>query len=218
MHNAHIRLVERHSGGTVEVAVMRGDVDEARFWHQRIQPAIRQEAARPDRNWNWPRMVKFYAEADRQLGREPVFLQILAESAAGEPIPVAQILISLGYPFVPDPQNQCGFLWFLARAPKAMLVHYGIPTDIKVMRPLIDVGIQESFNAEHQGRILLHAARTGNDTADRKLFDAYLNEAKLKNYSAFSMRFLLSRRNDGRIFYADELLAVALSKDLDYLR
>ena len=238
-----VREIETKGGRRLPVLISEAGAEGARYWHQRVQPHIINAESRQgngendaeaqsnthgntqgnnrlDRHWNWPGLYQWTMLLERLNKRRVVLLQMNVELADGDAFPVGQVLLSDGYPFIRNPRKPSVFLWFLAGAPRGALQEAGLPVDLKLMRPLIDVAIQFSFMSGYEGRISLHAARSGNQEGDEKLYNQYGHiglKPHLGKLGRF-IRFVTLRQNDGRYFYADEQKALDLSQKLDYLR
>jgi hypothetical protein len=215
----HLRFVELRSGGQTPVVVTEGTLEDARYWHQTVQPFVADTTgARLDRKWHWPRLLSWTSALERMAGRNAVFFQLNAQTPTGEAFPLGQVLLSDGYPFFPDQRQASVFLWYLASAPPSALSAYALPSDLKLMRPLVDIGIQFSIQRGYAGRLTLHAAASGDSTADRNLCDKYEKGVGLAPYGRPAWLVSLFRPNDGRYYYADEARALYLSNRLNHLR
>ena len=230
-----VREIETKGGRRIPVLVSEAGAEGARYWHQRVQPHIingesrqgkgenegdAQGYNRLDRHWNWPGLYQWTMLLERLNKRRVVLLQMNVKLADGNAFPVGQVLLSDGYPFIRNPRKPSVFLWFLAGAPQGALQEAGLPVDLKLMRPLVDIAIQFSFMSGYEGRISLHAARSGNQEGDQKLYNQYGHiglKPHLGKLGRF-IRFVTLRQNDGRYFYTDEQKALDLSQQLDYLR
>jgi hypothetical protein len=213
----HISKLEVKSGGFVDAIVTEGTAESALYWHQQVQAPHIAGTARVDRNWNWPRLMTWTSLLEKLLGRRAVFFQLNCAAATGSAFPVGQILVSDGYPFLSDHHKRCIFLWYLAGAPADALKTHGLPTALKLMRPLVDIAIQFSVQRGYGGRLALHAASNKNAADDKALCEKYEKGCKLIPFSA-AKRLSGARKNDGRYFYAHEQRALEVSSDLDYLR
>ena len=212
----YVQRLERRSGGFVDAVVSEGTQADARYWHHEVKSYI--APRRLDSKWNWPRMVPWYQLIERIRNRHAVFLKVSSATSSGHAFPIGQLLLSDGYPFFPDARNErCVLLLYLAAAPAAALSAHGLPTDLKIMRPLVDTAIQFSFDRGYDGRMTLHAAKGAGGQQDRDLYDKYKTGCKLKSFRK-GRKVALVRPNDGRYFYVDEGLAVQLTADLNYLR
>lgn len=150
------------------------------------------------------------------MGRNIAFFQINVATPAGNAFPVGQVLVSDGYAFFPGRDEPSIFLWYLAAAPLTALHYHKIPHDFKLLRVLVDVAIQFSFQRGYDGRLTLHAASSGIAAEDKTLYDKYCAIGLTPYALHLPIRFV--RRNDGRYFYADKSCANRLSKVLDPLR
>ncbi len=220
MPGKHINRLETRSGTFIDAIIIEGGLDEARYWHQNVQrPYIASSPNfRLDRNWNWPRLVRWLNTVELLAGRNTAFFQINVNTSLGSAFPVGQIFVSDGYPFFPDQRQPSIFLWFLAAAPADALRAGGLPDDLKLMRPLVDAAIQFSFQRGYDGRLTLHAAASGDRRNDIDLYTKYEKGVALIPYGKRSFLISWLRRNDGRYFYADEKCALDLTAKLDYLR
>lgn len=220
MLGKHIAHLESRSGAIIDAVVIEGGLAEALYWHQNVHlPYIAKSPDfRLDRNWNWPRLVRWFNILERLLGRNTAFFQINVKDTLGFAFPAGQVFVSDGFPFFPGQRQESIFLWFLAAPPTTALLAQGLPADLKLMRPLVDVAIQFSFQRGYLGRLTLHAAASGNQANDQELFDKYEKGVGLIPYQNPSPSISPSRRNDGRYFYADEKRALDLTARLDYLR
>ena len=107
-----------------------GTAKDAIYWHQNIQAPYIADSGRLDREWNWPRLVTWTPILEKVLLRNSVFLQISCATPKGLAFPVGQILVSDGYPFLPNHTQPSVFLWYLAGAPEAALAARGLPKDL----------------------------------------------------------------------------------------
>lgn len=217
MPGKYIRRLARKSGTFVDTVVAEGMRSDAVFWHTNVQLPFIAGTGRLDRHWNWPRLVTWTPILEKTLLRNSVYLQLSCQKPDGRAFPVGQVLISDGYPFLLDHAKPSIFLWYLAGAPETALEANHLPKDLKLMRPLVDIAIQFSFQRGYDGRLSLHAAAGGGRAADRDLLQKYGKGCKLIPLGR-SGRVSPVRKNDGRYFYADPQRAVELSADLDYLR
>ena len=147
------------------------------------------------------------------MGRTAMYLQLLVRGN-GQMVPIAQMILSAGYPFLADKTLRSVYLWYLAATPESYLSNFRIP-EVRVLPYLLDTAIQVSFQLGFEGRICLHAAFSGTNY-DAALFSKYV-QAGLTPLPA-NMPLRLTKRNDGRYFICDNREALALSSKLDYLR
>ncbi len=215
MPGTHITRLPTTSGGLIDAKVVEGGREEARRWHNVIQPLIA-TTDRLDRHWNWPRLVDNFGLLERLALRNTAYLQINVADPNGNAVPVGQVFVSDGFPYFPRHREPCVFLWYLAAAPAAALRANQVPSDLKLLRPLIDLALQFSFQRGYLGRLTLHAATSGDRAKDDVLCAKY---EKARLIPIKKSRFVSwFRRNDGRYFHADEQRALDLSEKLDNLR
>ena len=201
----YVRQVESRAGGRVPVVVTEGSQEDARYWHQTVQPYIVSATEfRLDEKWHWPRLLSWTRVLEFFAGRNAVFFQLNAPTSGGDAFPLGQVLLADGYPFFPDPPKRSVFLWYLTGAPAEALRAFGLPTDLKLMRALVDIGIQFSGQRGYAGRLTLNAAASGNQSADRALYEKYERGVGLTPYAHTAPAVSFVRPNDGRYFYADE--------------
>jgi len=214
----HVQNLQTLAGGLIPAIVTEGDLRDAVYWHQTIHlPFIATSPTfRLDRQWNWPTLVSWTYIIEKIMGRNTAFFQINVATPAGNALPVGQVLVSDGFPFFPGLGEPSIFLWYLAAAPLAALRYHKIPHDFKLLRALVDVAIQFSFQRGYDGRLTLHAASGGVAAEDQNLYDKYYAIGLIPYALHLPIRFV--RRNDGRYFYADQSCANRLSKVLDPLR
>lgn len=220
MSGDFIKRLGQPAGTQIAVTIVEGGLREARRWHHDVHlPFISKDPTRLDRSWNWPRKVAWTSALERASGRRSIFLQLNVPSAGGDAFPVGQILVSDGFPYFPrPPSGDCVFLWYLAGAPDSALRRLGLPTDLRLMRSLVDTAIQFSLLRGYDGRVALHAAKPGDPTVADVLPGTYKVGVGLAPYPKSHGRISPFRPNDGRYYHADERRAQNIAKVLDYLR
>ncbi len=131
-------------------------------------------------------------------------MPVLVRNDRGQAIPAAMSLLIETYPHLDtrQPPAEAAFLWFLASAPDDALAPVGVSPTPKLGATCIDIAITASFNAVHDGRIGLHAAR-----AD--LVPFYRGCGLLQLPALLSLP--VPRGNDGRFFYTDEVVGASLA-------
>lgn len=214
MPGKFIRFVEDRGLTRYPCKVAAGTIQDARQWQRDVQPHIRKLPKQVGQDWKWPNLVTATQSFERLMGRRATYVQLVMERGLAA-VPIAQMILSVGYPFLAAREKSSVYLWYLARAPETYLNQFGIPK-IRVMPYLVDTAIQISFQAGFQGRVCLHAASSGNRFYDDQLFDAYQVAGMVQLPPHKSVG--LSKSNDGRYFTCDESKALALSATLDYLR
>ncbi len=216
MTGAFIRKIPIVTGDWLPCDVVEGTTADAQDWHALVQPYIRSAPTfQPDSHWNWPRMVRATQFAESMLGRDCVYFR-LTTFANGERVPLGQILLSIGYDFLPDVRQQSIYLWYLAAAPEGFLRSYGLPR-VKILRPMIDTAIQFSLMSGYDGRVCLHAMPCDDPRYHAELFAKY-QSVGLTPIPASQRIPKLTKFNDGRFLYCDNTSWLGISSALDYLR
>ncbi len=220
-----ISRVAGRSGGFIAVKVVDPTPATHAAWNQRVQPYVqRSREFRFDRHWNWQRLLAFHRLQESLIGGasvrpacEVLALHLVAQLGNGEAFPVGQLLLAAGFPFVKDWAQPSVFIWYLAGAPPAALRAAGLPDDLALLRPLVDIGVQESIARGYEGRVCLHATRSWwNLRANRALYRRY-EHIGMKPLRG-SLMASLGRPNTRRYFYLDEGAALDFADRLDYLR
>jgi hypothetical protein len=112
------------------------------------------------------------------MGRQSMYVQLLVRGN-GQMVPIAQMILSAGYPFLADKTLRSVYLWYLAAAPESYLSNFRIPK-VRVLPYLLDTAIQVSFQLGFEGRICLHAASSGTNY-DATLFSKYVRITRIIN-------------------------------------
>ena len=220
-----LRHVETARKTQLSIRIAEATPQTLALWDAHVQPHIRDAREfRFDRKWQWASLLKFHQVQEAIIGlagarraADVRLLQAFAERADGTAFPVGQVLLACGFPFIRDWDAPSIFLWYLAAAPRQALHAAGLAPDLKLMRPLVDIAVQESYASGFEGRVGLHAARSRwNLAANRDLYNRYrhIGLAPLPG----GLRASVGRRNDRRYFYLDAPLALDFARRLDYLR
>jgi hypothetical protein len=220
-----LRHAETARGTRVPVRIAEATPATLALWDAHVQPHIRDaKEFRFDRKWQWSALLKFHQVQEAIVGlsgarraSDILLLQAFAAQPDGRALPVGQVLLACGFPFIREWDEPSVFLWYLAAAPRQALQSAGLPPDLKLMRMLVDIAVQESFARGFDGRVGLHAARSRwNLAANRDLYNRYrhIGLAPLPG----GLRASVGRRNDRRYFYVDPPLALDFARRLDYLR
>ena len=213
-------FISHLSGGDgrsrVPVVIVEADITDAESWDRDVQAPWIARTNRIDSNWSWRKNYLRSALVETAVGRELAYLQVLTPAANGNAFTVGQVLLSNGYPYPPDRDLPCVFLWYLAGAPLDAAAAAGVPAYKGVLAALVDAAIQFSYIRGYGGRVCLHASPAGTDAQRTDLLERY-RRVGLKPWSGglFAGWF---RRNDGRYFFADEALAPKLTARLDAYR
>jgi len=194
----------------VRVVLLGRDI--ARYWHNEIQPHVRQASThrvRADRRWNWPALLRLLPRVELLAGRRCYGHAVIAKSQAGAAVPVALSLLVERYTLI-EQEGPGTFVWFAASAPDEACDRLNIPRLDQLGRILIDAAMVTSVQAGLDGRISLHADPGG----DVYLPRYYAETCGLLRVPA-STTLCGVRINDGRYFHATPQVAQALLKRFD---
>lgn len=216
-----------------EIRVVQMTYAHAKFWHQQYQPAINNlqspanlgpggtAQARADVRWHWPVMFRM---AQTRPGRLGAYC-ITTPNAEGAAVPVGMLLSIRGYPWLEDHNQSSSFLWFLSVAPEYLQVAMGVSQALMLGRALVDVGIVESVNGGHNGRIGLHAAPPGgaflmNFYGARCGMVNLSHQRRLPHGPSGLYQSVINHpsANDGRYFYTTEAGAISFLYPWDAFR
>jgi hypothetical protein len=199
---------------TSAATVIEANIRDAVTWHELVQPYIDADKSRLDRGWDWVKFLLLAELVEEIFGRQVAYIQIVCPAPGTETlIPIAQMIVSSGYPFVAKRTERSEFVWWLTAAPETFLANHGIQP-LSTLKGLIDTAIQLSAMEGFEGRIGLHADPAGGTD----LLEKYTHVG-LKRLGRFWPVIVgKARRNDGRYFYSDSELSLKLSDRLDFLR
>lgn len=185
---------------------------DALWWHKNVQSFIKQYLPhRADSHWNWRFRQRVYGVIDQSK-----FLKITTE-VDDTPYILGMLHIHTNSRFIIDKTKRSCFLWYVSTMPYHLYEEYNIPLLSGVGKALIDASICESYAANHQGRLWLHAAKPHKkDASDDNNLLNYYKKLEMSPVQAHHMINRV-RKNDGRYFYYDEhgaQSAIALYNDL----
>lgn len=185
---------------------------DASWWDFNYGPSHVLQSSRADRKWVWSVLLPACKLVQQRKRRFCRGLVVWARNDAGMFRRAGMFLmIEHYYHLDSNHPNTAHFLWFLSVADSGILSAHGFSHPPSLLRVLLDLGIVLSQNMGLDGRIGLHAARAGG----QPLMDAYA-KCKLTNLPGTApLPAPVTRRNDGRFFYADEPLAEDLALRLD---
>lgn len=209
-------LPSANGSAPIPVTVSESDISHAEAWDRDIQMPWIDGSGRIDSGWRWRRNYLRSALLETAAGRKLAYLRVLTPTADGSAFPVGQVLLADGYPYPPDRGLPCVFLWYLAGTPREAADQVGVPEYNGVLAALVDCAIQFSYIQGYDGRICLHASPEGTAAQRDDLMKRYRRLGLLSWEGGWFAGWF--RRNDGRYFYADEAIALQLSKRLDGFR
>src|SRR5665213_1121602 len=138
-----VSRVPAAGGGTLDVRIMSLTYNDAKFWHQAIQPVIDRIPERLDRGWNWA-YTPFWLALIETLRRREMVGYVVMVQAWGRAVPLGMVLLSAGYPALAYPSLSSVYVWYLAAAPGGSLTPWGVMTRPYLLETLIDIGMVES--------------------------------------------------------------------------
>jgi len=131
----------------------------ARTWHHYIQPHIRSDATRADRNWPWPLLQSVFPLSQKVKGFRCSGLTTLAPNQGGDSVPIAMNLFIERYPHLPaGTSKDAVFIWFMCTAPASALSAMNVQPPPSVLgRINLDSAMVASKNMGLEGRIGLYS-------------------------------------------------------------
>jgi hypothetical protein len=212
------RLPLRGSTDFIDVNIRPGTIDDARTWHEQVQPYMHKNK-RVDAAWNWPSMLKRYSFIESLRRRDVSLFCLELPGKKGNAVPLALMMLSEGYPAIDGSGQGSVFLWYLAKAPSPALnaLGYAFASPALVLEALLDTAIQRSYELGYDGRVGLHAAPEGGIDLFCKYRDDTRMTALLRKAVLSQGRRMLTG-NDDRYFWTGPDLSRSLSKSFDYLR
>jgi len=189
---------------------------DALWWDARLGPKHASMAARADRFWSWSVLLPLCHLVQRAKRRYCRPLVIWARTDEGRFLRSGMSVLIEGYPYL-EVEHPGGshFVWFMSAADAGVLAtQFGMSHPPALGRVLLDNAIVLSQNAGLAGRIGLHAAAAGGDA----LLVVYDRCGLTRLPATAALPLSVRWPNDGRFFYADELVAEALAATLDASR
>lgn len=221
MPTGHLKRLPLHgSKSFIDIDVRKGTVVDTKNWDALVQPHIvAARPAAPDAKWGWSWLLRRSIGTERALGRNVSLFCLDVAGNNGKAIPLGMVMLSEGYPSLDGNNDPCVYLWYLAAAPSGALTALGANSmkPSMILEALLDVSIQRSFELGYDGRVGLHAHKSGGDGLFVKYRDRTRMRALSNNVSISFARQLVGG-NDGRYFWVDPKLSQALSNSLNYLR
>jgi len=187
------------------------------WWDSRIGPRHARITTRADRLWSWSMLLPMCNLV--QLVKRRVCRSLVIWTRAGNRqfVRAGMSILIERYPYldVAAPAGDSHFVWFISAADSGVLsAQFGVAEPPALGRIFLDNGVVLSQNGGFAGRIGLHAASAGGPS----LLTVYVKCGLSRLPSAAPLPGSIRRKNDGRFFYADELVAEALASALDPAR
>ncbi|WP_115534899.1 hypothetical protein [Trinickia dinghuensis] len=189
----------------IPVSVELAGVDDGAIWDREIRPVeLHHHPGRT--SFRWRRSIRYLPLLKRlAFGPKAKTCYALSAQTSGhdeEAVLAGLVLLVEGAAFPPDKYKQCVYVWYLGSAPDAYMRSRGVELIPRAGEVLIDAAIQASITAGFEGRIYLHAARSGG----QGLLDYYRGVGLSPLCCGVPIPQVRSR-NDGRYFVADEQTA-----------
>lgn len=173
-------------------------------------PYIRDDPARPDRDWDWLYRIPMLTFAVGAVRRPRLFQLSLADTD----FPLGMVALLENERWPDDPDLPAVYVWYLTGAPSAAVAGRGDPRLLTTAT--LDIAVTVGLNGAAHGRLWLHALPEGGET----LSDWYV--AKGLQYVAPGVSLpssvFLARENDGRYFQLTTRGAEDFSRRLDGYR
>lgn len=212
------RIRVANTARTVEAEVRPCSFADVVVWQRRIHDPYIAPRGGIGSGWNWPALFIGCHIVERSFGRQAAGFQLRVADQAGNAVPVAQTLFSLGYEWPASARFRCVFVWFLAATPVAALQANGIQDRFSVLNPLLDLAVQISLSRGLEGRVGLRATTGGNSQESEALVAKYRNcGLQQRSKRAVFFRFPV-RPDDGRLFYFGPAAALDFARAQDDLR
>jgi hypothetical protein len=200
-------------GRFVDIRITNMTAGDALWWDRHLGPHHARDRTRADGRWVWSvllPMSHLVQMAKRRFCRP---LVIWARADNRRFVRAGMSILIEEYPHldVSDPGDS-NFVWFISAADSDVLKsQFGVSDPPTLGRVLIDCPIVLSENAGLGGRIGLHAAARGH----QRLLNFYVKCGLTNLPASAPMPRTVTRRNDGRFFYAGADTAAALAALLD---
>lgn len=200
-------------GRFVDIRVTDMTAGDALWWDRYLGPHHARDRTRADRFWAWSVLLPMCHLVQLAKGRFCRPLVIWARADNGQFVRAGMSILIESYPHleVNDPSDSC-FVWFLSAGDSTVLKRQWRLSDPPSLgRVLLDSPIVLSQNSGWGGRIGLHAARQGGP----RLLNFYVKCQLSRLAQSAALPPQVTRRNDGRFFYANSRAAGALAASLD---
>ena len=198
---------------SVDIRMTNMGAADAAWWDGRLGPKHARLRSRADRFWPWSVLLPMCHLVQLAKRRECRPLVIWGRTDAGRFLRVGMSILIESYPYLDASRPlQSSFVWFISAADATVLqTDFGMSEPPALGRVHLDNAIVLSQNTGLEGRIGLHAAAAGG----RALLNVYTNCGLTQLPASAKLPPGVKRKNDGRLFYADETHAEALAAMLD---
>jgi hypothetical protein len=185
---------------------------DAAWWDARIG-ARHAFMRRADRYWTWTILLPVLQLIQLRKRRFCRALVLWARADNGGFVRSGMSMFIEDYPYLGSSTAKSSeFVWFISAAdPEVLATNFRMTRAPSLARIMLDMGIVLSQNAGFSGRIGLHAATAGGED----LLNLYSHCGLLRLPAAAAFPQAIRRKNDGRFFYADEIVAETMAALLD---
>jgi len=197
----------------VDIRVTDMTAGDALWWDRKFGPHHARDRKRADRFWAWSvllPMCHLVQLAKRRFCR-PLVIWTRADNRRFVRAGMSILIDDYPHLDITDP-SQSNFLWFISAGDSAVLTkELEVSDPPSLGRVLLDCAVVLSENSGFGGRIGLHAARQGG----QRLLDFYVKCGLANLSQGTDLPPLVTRKNDGRFFYAGVSAAARLAALLD---
>ncbi len=203
--------------GRIPVRIKKQNFRIRLFWHNEVQKEINKSTGRADKGWNWVlKYIPLSVAVKTSASAEAYVYEGLSNHGkySRKWLPIAMLAIRMPVPALHNNKLDSVYLWFLSTAPETILTKwFGNAQPGLVGQASVEKTISFSFHFGFGGRCGLHASPKG--TGLKKFYGDSCGLIPLPTNVAIpdmllppSKRGLPSNQsNDGRYFYADEIVA-----------
>jgi len=162
-----VKRLPTRSGDTVDLDVEEYGAEEAEAayracteWHERVQPFIRYNSARPDRKWHWPMIASLMFGSGS--AKAPKIFMLRARYATGS-APAGMVALLENEDWVANTEQSSVFVWYLATTPRMAFprlveIQEGLAPPRLLGRATLDAAVTVAIDAEARGRLWLAAS------------------------------------------------------------
>jgi hypothetical protein len=197
----------------VDIRITDMNAGDALWWDRKFGPSHAQDRRRADRFWAWSvllPMCHLVQLAKRRYCR-PLVIWTRADNRRFVRAGMSILIDDYPHLDIADP-SQSDFVWFISAGDSGVLTkELGVSDPPSLGRVLLDCAVVVSENAGFGGRIGLHAAPQGG----QRLLDFYVKCGLTNLPKAAGLPPAVTRRNDGRFFFAGAAAAAGLAALLD---
>ena len=200
-------------GRFVDIRITDMTAGDALWWDRYLGPHHARDHTRADRFWAWLVLLPMCHLVQLAKGRFCRPLVIWARADNGQFVRAGMSILIESYPHldVQDLSDSC-FVWFISAGDSAVLQRrWRLSDPPSLGRVLLDSPVVLSQNSGWGGRIGLHAAPQGG----QRLIDFYVKSQLVQLPPSAALPPPVTRRNDGRFFFANPTVAETSAARLD---